>query len=67
METLLMRKACFNYISAQKHRMIKDIFFDIGDVLINIYPKDCIQYWADSTDLKKEELHYLGIETSELN
>ena len=47
--------------------MIKDIFFDIGDVLVNIYPKDCIQYWADSTDLEKEELHYLGIETSELN
>ena len=51
-----MRKACSNYISAQKHRMIKDIFFDIGNVLIDIYPEHCIQYWSDSTDLKKEEI-----------
>ena len=47
--------------------MIKDIFFDIGNVLVDIYPEQCIQYWTDSTDLKKEELHYLGIENSGLN
>jgi putative hydrolase of the HAD superfamily len=34
--------------------MIKKIFFDIGNVLIDIYPEDCIQYWADCADLKKE-------------
>ena len=36
--------------------MIKDIFFDIGNVLVDIYPEQCIQYWTDSTDLKKEEV-----------
>lgn len=36
--------------------MIKDIFFDIGNVLIDIHPEDCIQYWADSADLTKEEI-----------
>ena len=36
--------------------MIKDIFFDIGNVLIDIHPEDCIEYWADSADLTKEEI-----------
>ncbi|MEA1880893.1 MAG: HAD family phosphatase [Candidatus Marinimicrobia bacterium] len=31
--------------------MIKNIFFDIGNVLIHIHPDRCVQYWADSTDL----------------
>lgn len=31
--------------------MINNIFFDIGNVLIHIYPDRCVQYWADSTDL----------------
>ena len=31
--------------------MIKNIFFDIGNVLIHIHPDRCIQYWADCTDL----------------
>ena len=51
-----MRIVYFNYIFAQKHNMIKNIFFDIGNVLIDIYPEDCIQYWVDTTDLKKEEI-----------
>ena len=51
-----MKIAYFNYMYAQKHKMVKVIFFDIGNVLINIYPEDCIQYWADSADLKKEEI-----------
>ena len=36
--------------------MIKNIFFDIGNVLIDIHPEDCIQYWTDSTNLKKDEI-----------
>ena len=40
----------------QKSNMIKDIFFDIGNVLIDIHPEDCIQYWADSADLTKGEI-----------
>ena len=51
-----MKIAYFNYMYAQKHKMVKVIFFDIGNVLINICPEDCIQYWADSADLKKEEI-----------
>ena len=35
--------------------MIKNIFFDIGNVLIDIHPEDCFQYWTDSTNLKKDE------------
>ena len=50
------RIVCFNYISAQKHKMIKNIFFDIGNVLIDIHPEDCFQYWTDSTNLKKDEI-----------
>ena len=40
----------------QKSNMIKDIFFDIGNVLIDLHPEDCIQYWADSADLTKGEI-----------
>ena len=46
--------------------MIKNIFFDIGNVLIHVHPDRYIQYLADSTDLQidviKEafplEVHY---------
>jgi FMN phosphatase YigB (HAD superfamily) len=31
--------------------MIKNIFFDIGNVLIHIHPDRYIQYLADSADL----------------
>ena len=31
--------------------MIKNIFFDIGNVLIHIHPDRCAQHWADSADL----------------
>jgi len=51
-----MKKVLSNYIFVQKNNMIKDIFFDIGNVLIDIYPEDCIQYWADSADLTKDEI-----------
>ena len=36
--------------------MIKNIFFDIGNVLIKIHTEVCIQYWADSADLEKKEI-----------
>ena len=54
--------------------MIKTIFFDIGGVLINIYPEKCLEYWADCSDIplqviKKafpQEAHTL-YETGELS
>jgi len=46
--------------------MIKNIFFDIGNVLIHIHPDRYIQYLADSADLPVDvikdafplEVHY---------
>ncbi|MDP6338830.1 MAG: HAD family phosphatase [Candidatus Marinimicrobia bacterium] len=36
--------------------MIKNIFFDIGGVLIDIHPDRCVQYWANSADLSLDEI-----------
>jgi len=36
--------------------MIKNIFFDIGGVLLDVHYDECIQYWADSADLSPDEI-----------
>ena len=37
--------------------MIKTIFFDIGGVLINIYPEKCLEYWADCSDIPLQAIN----------